>query len=155
MYNGSKSSQIMLTTRRRSKNEEELEFLKTNRKTKIAEKWGWLQHRWPFNVNMMTPKRAGMLEARIACWGYSAKMPLSLMSNTSNEHHSAAFLVCQGWYVSNETGIFLKILSWVSNGINPRGVISDECHQSVNSYGKRRRWLRFTGVQGLTVLEIS
>ena len=124
------AKQIMLTAEDVKKYEEELEFLKTEKRKEIAEKikvarsYGDLSENSEYDD---AKNEQAMLEARIATVEVTLKNAVIIdESNISNEHvHLTSVVKVE--YVSNGRQVSFKILGSGSNGINPReGVISDE-----------------------------
>ena len=157
------AKQIMLTAEDVKKYEEELEFLKTEKRKEIAEKikvarsYGDLSENSEYDD---AKNEQAILEARIATVEATLKNAVIIdESNTSNEHvHLTSVVKVE--YVSNGRQVSFKILGSGSNGINPReGVISDESPIGKalmeRSVGDVVEVETPAGVQGLKILEIS
>lgn len=157
------AKQIMLTAEDVKKYEEELEFLKTEKRKEIAEKirvarsYGDLSENSEYDD---AKNEQAMLEARIATVEVTLKNAVIIdESNISNEHvHLTSVVKVE--YVSNGRQVSFKILGSGSNGINPReGVISDESPIGKalmeRSVGDVVEVETPAGVQGLKILEIS
>ena len=155
------AKQIMLTAEDVKKYEEELEFLKTEKRKEIAEKikvarsYGDLSENSEYDD---AKNEQAMLEARIV----EATLKNAVIideSNTSNEHvHLTSVVKVE--YVTNGRQVSFKILGSGSNGINPReGVISDESPIGKalmnRSVGDVVEVETPGGTQGLKILEIS
>ena len=153
------AKQIMLTAEDVKKYEEELEFLKTEKRKEIAEKIKVARSYGDLSENSEYDD-AKNEQARIATVEVTLKNAVIIdESNTSNEHvHLTSVVKVE--YVSNGRQVSFKILGSGSNGINPReGVISDESPIGKalmeRSVGDVVEVETPAGVQGLKILEIS
>ena len=149
------AKQIMLTAEDVKKYEEELEFLKTEKRKEIAEKikvarsYGDLSENSEYDD---AKNEQAILEARIAT------VEATLKNAVIIDVHLTSVVKVE--YVTNGRQLSFKILGSGSNGINPReGVISDESPIGKalmnRSVGDVVEVETPGGTQGLKILEIS